>query len=323
MILILSNPYDITTGHVIKWLLFLNQKIIRINRGTEIEIDNIHLGPSEEIEFKYNGKKISSTDIHSYWYRRGEFKINKDIKVDTGDENSNLSINSSIEQELTIVENFLDHSFKQKKSIGSYDKRGMNKLSTLHIAKHCGLSIPDTIVTNNKKTLDSFLKKHKQIISKPIFETPMSKAGAYSMMVYTSEFTKVVLDKLDDEFFPSLFQKRLEKKYELRVFYLDGDCYTNAIFSQSDGQTSVDFRNYNAKRPNRRVAFNLPNEIKTKLQLLMPKVGLNCGSIDFIVTPKNEYVFLEINPIGQFGMTSFVGNFRLEKKVAEYLSTKE
>ena len=321
MVLILSNPYDITTGHVIQWLLHINQKVIRINRGTDIDLVDLKLGTSDEIIFKHNGKNISSNDIHSYWYRRGEFNINKDIDVAVGDENCTISIKKSIEQELNILETFLDHSFKDKKSIGSFEKRGMNKLLALTIAKQCGLSIPETIITSNKNTLSSFLEKHKQIICKPIFEVPMSKADAYAMMVYTSEFTTDVLDKLGDEFFPSLFQKRLEKKYELRVFYLDGDCYSNAIFSQSDQQTAVDFRNYNNDKPNRRVAFNLPKEIQKKLSLVMEKVGLNCGSIDFIVTPENEYVFLEINPIGQFGMTSFVGNFRLEKKIAEYLST--
>jgi D-alanine-D-alanine ligase-like ATP-grasp enzyme len=51
----------------------------------------------------------------------------------------------------------------------------------------------------------------------------------------------------------------------------------------------------------------------------MNKLDLNCGSIDMIVTPKNEYVFLEVNPVGQFGMVSYPCNYNLEKKIAEYL----
>ena len=51
----------------------------------------------------------------------------------------------------------------------------------------------------------------------------------------------------------------------------------------------------------------------------MDLLNLDCGSIDMILTPKNEYVFLEVNPIGQFGMTSYPCNFQLEKRIAEIL----
>jgi glutathione synthase/RimK-type ligase-like ATP-grasp enzyme len=34
----------------------------------------------------------------------------------------------------------------------------------------------------------------------------------------------------------------------------------------------------------------------------MGKFGLLFGSLDFILTPSGEYVFLEINPVGEWGM---------------------
>ena len=32
----------------------------------------------------------------------------------------------------------------------------------------------------------------------------------------------------------------------------------------------------------------------------MNTLGLNYGAIDMIVTPENKFVFLEINPVGEF-----------------------
>jgi len=32
-----------------------------------------------------------------------------------------------------------------------------------------------------------------------------------------------------------------------------------------------------------------------------------------------DFIFLEINPVGQFGMTSIPCNYFLEKKIAEHL----
>lgn len=92
-----------------------------------------------------------------------------------------------------------------------------------------------------------------------------------------------------------------------------------AIFSQLDDKTKLDFRNYNEENPNRNVPFKLPHEVENKLRNLFEQLDLNTGSIDLILTPKNDFVFLEINPVGQFGMTSYPCNYYLEKKIAKYL----
>ena len=55
----------------------------------------------------------------------------------------------------------------------------------------------------------------------------------------------------------------------------------------------------------------------------MKYVNLNTGSIDMIVTKENEYIFLEVNPVGQFGMVSQPCNYYLEKKITEYLMKYE
>ena len=92
-----------------------------------------------------------------------------------------------------------------------------------------------------------------------------------------------------------------------------------AIFSQKDKKTQLDYRNYNQEKPNRNIPYILPNKIQDKLQLLMDKLGLDSGSIDMIVTPEGEYVFLEVNPTGQFGWVSVNCNYYLEEKIANYL----
>jgi hypothetical protein len=38
-----------------------------------------------------------------------------------------------------------------------------------------------------------------------------------------------------------------------------------------------------------------------------------------IVTPEGEYVFLEVNPTGQFGWVSDNCNYYLEEKIANHL----
>ena len=50
--------------------------------------------------------------------------------------------------------------------------------------------------------------------------------------------------------------------------------------------------------------------------LLMKQLQLESGSIDMVVTPNNEYVFLEVNPVGQFDYVSKLCNYFIEKEIA-------
>ncbi|MCG8457139.1 MAG: grasp-with-spasm system ATP-grasp peptide maturase, partial [Holophagales bacterium] len=182
-----------------------------------------------------------------------------------------------------------------------------------------GLRVPDTLLTNSKHEMERFKQKHGRIISKTIGDACCIAAGSEAYVMFTVELTEELLNRSPEAFFPSLAQEMLEKKYEIRVFYLDGECHAMAIFSQLDSRTAVDFRHYNYSRPNREVPYRLPCEIGARIRALMEKLDLGTGSLDLVRTEGGEYVFLEINPVGQFGMVSYPCNYRLEKKVAESL----
>jgi hypothetical protein len=47
--------------------------------------------------------------------------------------------------------------------------------------------------------------------------------------------------------------------------------------------------------------------------------GLTSGSLDVVLTTQYEYVFLEVNPIGQFEQVSVPCNYNLFKTIAEIL----
>jgi glutathione synthase/RimK-type ligase-like ATP-grasp enzyme len=55
----------------------------------------------------------------------------------------------------------------------------------------------------------------------------------------------------------------------------------------------------------------------------MSILKLNTGSVDLIFSEEdNKYYFLEVNPMGQFGMVSKPCNYYLEKEMAQYLTKK-
>jgi glutathione synthase/RimK-type ligase-like ATP-grasp enzyme len=107
--------------------------------------------------------------------------------------------------------------------------------------------------------------------------------------------------------------------YELRIFFLGEKYFPMAIFSQGNRNTEVDYRHYDEKKENRAVPYVLPNDLENKLKRLMMKIGLNSGSIDIIVDDNYDYIFLEVNPVGQFEWLSANCNYFIEREIAKYI----
>ena len=194
----------------------------------------------------------------------------------------------------------------------------MNRLTTLDLAKKHGLKTPFFEVISNTKHFNKS-KIGKKFVTKAI------ENGIYHLVEGKSYYTYTELQNINDfintniDIFPSLVMNFIEKKYEIRSFYIEGHFYSMAIFSQSNKQTEVDFRKYSEEKPNRNEPFKLPTKIETKLKKLFKEIGLNTGSVDLIVNKQDDFIFLEINPVGQYGMTSEPCNYNLDDIIAKYL----
>ena len=127
------------------------------------------------------------------------------------------------------------------------------------------------------------------------------------------------VENLDEVFYPTLFQEKIQKWLDIRSFYLKGDFFSMAIFSQDDEKTAIDFRDYNFENPNKITPFLLPYAIKSKITRLFKKLRLDTGSIDLCLTKEHEFFFLEINPVGQYDMVSVPCNCYLDRELAKIL----
>jgi len=63
----------------------------------------------------------------------------------------------------------------------------------------------------------------------------------------------------------------------------------------------------------------LPSEVEQKILQFMDMISLRFGCIDMIVTPENEYIFLEINPNGQWYFVQLNTEAKIAKSIAELL----
>jgi len=325
-ILIISEAGgDLTTENVYDWLLKLNCSVVRLN-GDSFENGNadIFYEPFDSNSIEINGEVVS-LHYDSIWFRRWSNQHPLKVPVNKNSFTLNFSLAQSIEK-FTSTENrafaaFFLSRLSAKKIVSSIHQVGTNKLYNLSLAKKNGFNVPSYIVTTEKAELLRFTKKCKDgVITKAMDRSFYCHGEKSSLVLFTSLVTESVLKQTNSHFPLSFFQEYIVKDFEIRSFIFYGSIYSMAIFSQRDDRTKIDFRHYNFKEPNRMVPFKLPLNIESKILTFMSDLRLDTGSIDLIRTIDGDYVFLEINPVGQFSVVSETCNYDLEKKIAEYLS---
>lgn len=325
MILVLSSlNNEETTNAVIDWLDSYKSRYIRFN-GHDLEgrssvgitIDNSSLeleleeyeGMLEDVNVIWNRKW---RDDDFYYHIEDNKQINPYLRKQLG---------SHLATEFFAGTRVLQVALAEKKWLTKpfYLRQITSKLHILQTAGSLGLNTPKTLLTNRKKLFLKFLEREKNVITKSISEIEIFLHKRAAFALYTTPITAEQAEAYPEIFFPSLFQKMIEKEYEIRSFYLDGQFYSMAIFSQAKEATASDFRDYDFSNPNRQVPYNLPVSIERKLHKLMKIIDVNCGSIDIIKGKDGLYYFLEVNTNGQFGMVSLPCNYYLEQRVAEKL----
>ncbi|MFK7945952.1 MAG: grasp-with-spasm system ATP-grasp peptide maturase [Saprospiraceae bacterium] len=314
MVAIISTKNgDWTTDEVIDWIDYLKGQFIRINLE-DLAINDFELTLSTKNDVKYQSNSIDK--INKFWYRRGMFDIRQFDNINLL---STKIITYLHDEYRKMTEAFLKVLVSDKTCINKYGNVHPNKFLVLKVAKKIGLKIPTSIITNTKTGVQNFYSTHQKVIVKSISDGTRFIINDRKYATFTSLLKNEDIEELPNKFMPSLVQEYIEKQFEIRTFYLNKKCYSMAIFSQNDSKTQVDFRNYNDKKPNRRSVFKLPEEVENKIRLLMESLELNSGSLDLIYSVDNEFVFLEVNPVGQFGMVSKPCNYYLEKILAEDL----
>ncbi len=318
-ITICSDVIEKTTDMVIQYLTYYKYDVQRFHNDNVIKNLNIEIYSTKEKDSSTlfcSKKDIYLNANEKMWYRRGDFSYQFPINVKGSDQ---PILKKYLEEEWQYVKEYLH---RHNQFLGYYyaEKR-CNKLIDLINARESGLKIPETLVTSNKKKVREFIKKHKLVITKPIHNGHISfKEGS---SVYSGKgiviLNKDMINSSSDSFSLSLFQEYIPKQYEIRIFFLGKKLFSMAIFSQLDSKTKYDFRNYNRSNPNRNVPYKLPERIALKIRRFIEISSLDTGSIDLIYCNDNNYVFLEVNPVGQFGWVSANCNYYLEKKIAQYI----
>ncbi|MEM6737055.1 MAG: MvdC/MvdD family ATP grasp protein [Bacteroidota bacterium] len=285
MILIITHKEDFTADFVIDKLNNKGFPYYRLN-CEDLNKVNYNFGTENELNFIIqNYEKITSV-----WFRRTKLP---DLKIN--DESEKLYVlgeyNALLENIYAVLRDKIWVSHPR------YVYEAENKLYQIKLASEIGFNVPETLVTNQHADLRNFYSKHNcNIIIKPLHQGRI-KYGQKVKTIFTNKLKASIIDDLDNfDLTPSIYQENIEKDYEIRVTTVGGKLFAGQVNSQENEDTKIDWRK--SKIPF--TSCTLPKEISEKCLLLTKKLKLNFGAIDMIRKPSGDYVFLEINPNGQW-----------------------
>jgi hypothetical protein len=232
------------------------------------------------------------------------------------------------------------------------------KFWQLQLAAELGFTIPDTYVGNDPAIAATLIENHEALALKVIHRkyleyelTPLDKLKKffydfrYRGMLRQYADTPLILEELQYRrratmltrrfvqaeagpflkalpVAPVTIQEYIPKKLELRITVLGDRVFPCAIYSQEGAShVQVDWRHDTEAL--RHEPYVLPSEIEAKCLALMRRLGLQFGAIDLIVTPSEEYVFLENNVDGQWLWVQDKTGMPIAETLADLLITKQ
>jgi len=246
----------------------------------------------DESRFTYRdlcvyGPELDLSECRVIWWRRPQqFRLHDELQ-EPGDRNFAYSeIYSTFSGLwLSLDAHWINHPTR--------DEEAARKIYQLSVAQDLGFRIPETCVTSSPDDAREFVARQGERGTIYKAFTGTKEAWRETRLLKSDEIQ--LIDNV--RFAPVIFQEYIEADLDLRVTVVGGKIFPAAIHSQ-ETEYKVDFR---MTMDSAKVeSFTLPDHVSENILAFMKRMGLVYGAIDLRRTTTGEYVFLEINPSGQW-----------------------
>ena len=174
------------------------------------------------------------------------------------------------------------------------------KIRQLSVAHSLGFNVPSTLISNAPELVDNFRRDCGQIVAKPLFSGEVQSERERRVVFTTPIRDSDSLAFSNIQLAPAIFQAYVHKDLELRVTVIGDKVFTASINSQEVDDALNDWRRA-APGSLCFQSYTLPQSVSEQCAQMIATLGLSFGTIDMVKTPDGNYVFLELNPNGQWG----------------------
>lgn len=290
MLLILTSDQDLTADYLIIELMRRGLPYFRLNSEelSEAEFTFSLDGSGTARSISVGPRSLDLGAVEAVWYRRAVHPIPK-VPLSPAERHF---VSGEIRHLVTgLVLN------PRVKWVNPIDKVSIaeHKLYQLQVAAKLGFRIPRTLVSNDVEKLKAFaLENPNGTICKPIYHG-LFFDGTSNHSIYTRRFDVDTLDADSVKACPVLLQEEIPRIGDVRVTFIGRHCFVADV---RGNPSLVDWRD-----PGMAVDFSvsaIDDKTTTLCRNLLMDLGLAYGAFDFVRTPSDELVFLEVNPTGEW-----------------------
>lgn len=279
---------------------------------------NARVGPDGlEVELVTSQRSVHVRDIKSVWYRHPSHFVFPEGMSEPERRHAAAEARCGVGGLLSSI-NALWVNFPSKEA-------DVLKPRQLVVAQRCGLSIPETLITNSPEAVRDFASE----LGGPLATKNLSGAVIAESGGLSAAFTRR-LDAaagLSDQELAGvtatahLFQRYIDDKaFEARVTVVGSRIFGAGIHAHSE-DAKRDFRSdyqnlsYSEVTP--------PEDVRDGMLAFMKEFGLVFGAFDFAVTSAGEWIMFECNPFGQYGWLEDELNLPITSALADVLESGE
>ncbi|WP_411679671.1 MvdC/MvdD family ATP grasp protein [Clostridium thailandense] len=320
-ILILTNKEDVTVDFVVRELQ--RRKISYYRLNTEDIPDKISVNfdlnnNMFELNDKVKDININLLNFDSVYYRRPLLnELNYIEKI-------NLQEVNYLRSELGFILEGIYKILRNKYWLNNvYNIReAENKIYQLQVAQEIGFKIPMSVISNQNEEVNKVIEDcNNDCIIKPIKSGNMKDKNC-PKAVFTTKLDKSKFNNINQiESFPLFIQNNIHKQFDLRITVIGEYVFAAQIHSQNNRDSEIDWRR--GRKILEHKNHELPVKIRKMCIELTQKMNLNYSAIDMVLDKDGNYVFLEINPNGQWAWIEKRLGFPLSEKIVDLLIGKE
>ena len=309
MILIISHPADDHAVGVLGALDHVGYPAVLVDTArfpSDATLSQRFDGDQRHYGWSTDGRTIDLSTCRAGWWRRPQpFTLQPGISPDV------MSFTySECHEAVAGLWAALDLNWVNPPE---FDEIAHHKPHQLAAAMEVGLPVPRTVITNDPNVARKFIAALGP--ERTVYKTFLASEQCWRETRVMRPDELELLDSV--RLAPVIFQEYVPAVADVRVTVVGERMFAAAIIPAPGGY-ELDYRmdmDGASFEP-----IELPGETKRGIHALMRRLGLVFGAVDLRRTPDDRYIFLEVNPAGEWRFVEERTNQQITYAVAELLA---